>query len=133
MTINQRLKDFSGLKKISNIKLAELAGCSQQVVGSWFNNNVHIKGDYILKIIEAYTDLNARWLITGEGDMFDELIQTPTEQELTEFGTILMDRLLTEKEKVGELKNEIKHLNKEIEELKGDSFRGQSKPEARAG
>ena len=134
MTINQRLGEYIALKKISNVKLSEVARCSPQVVGTWFTHNVKVKGDYILNIINEYKDINARWLITGEGEMLDELKQIPSEIELTEFGTVLMERLLEEKEMVGSLKKEVEYLKAENDRLRTEGTgRGQKLPNARAG
>jgi hypothetical protein len=56
----------------------------------------------------------------------------PTEDELMEYGGILLDRLLEEKGKASAFENEIKHLNLEIDRLR-KKCNEQDQPKARAG
>lgn len=83
-------------------------------------NNASVGSDVLAKILEKYPIINAHWLITGQGDMFNTNARSSsnsgiiTEEEL--------DKLIAEKLKVyqdsgkdqllKEIKNEIKATQK---------------------
>jgi hypothetical protein len=121
-------------KKINQADLSRAILCKPQLVNNWFTKAEPISDRMIVRMIEYYKDLNARWLITGEGEMLEGGKMMPGEEDLTEFGGILLDRLMDEKEKVGALKKEVEFLKAEIDHLRaGGAGRGQSHPKARAG
>jgi len=70
--INQRLKLFLDSKNFSNQDLRIVLGVkTRQQVSNWLLSKEKIPDKHILKVIELFDDLNARWLITGEGKMND--------------------------------------------------------------
>jgi len=73
MTINQRLKEFVAVKKITQTALAKEINCSQAAIGGWFTKGEKISVEMIQRILTVFKDLNARWLITAEGDMLEDI------------------------------------------------------------
>jgi len=70
--INQRLKLFLDSKNFSNQDLRIVLGVkTRQQVSNWLLSKEKMPDKHILKVIELFDDLNARWLITGEGKMND--------------------------------------------------------------
>jgi transcriptional regulator with XRE-family HTH domain len=50
--------------------------------GSWekaLNRNSSIKDNIIRKVVEVYPEVNLRWLVFGEGEMFGKDIMNPKE------------------------------------------------------
>lgn len=131
MTVNLRLKQFIQEINLTQEQFAQSITAKQNQLGNWLGGE-KIPAQRILDIISTYKELNARWLITGEGEMLDNQKITPTEDELMEYGGILLDRLLEEKGKASAFENEIKHLNLEIDRLR-KKCNEQDQPKARAG
>jgi len=72
MSVNQRIKKFAEAKKISQAQFkADLKIKSRAQVSNWFTDKERIPDRIVIKIIAKYPDLNARWFITGQGEMFD--------------------------------------------------------------
>lgn len=134
MTVNERIKKYIDYKNISQTDLAKSILIHKNQVSNWLASGETVPDKALIKMVRYYPDINARWLITGEGEMLEGQKITPTEDELMEFGGTLLDRLLEEKGKASVFENEIKHLNLEIERLKSEiNSRGQQEPRARAG
>lgn len=51
--------------------VAEKTGIKQAVLSAIINRGSQVRSDTLKSILEAYPSLNARWLITGQGDMWD--------------------------------------------------------------
>ena len=72
LSINQRLKLFLDSKNFSNQDLRVALGVkTRQQVSNWLLSKEKMPDKHIFKIIDMFDDLNARWLITGEGGMAD--------------------------------------------------------------
>jgi hypothetical protein len=72
LSINQRLKLFIDSKNFSNQDLRVALGVkTRQQISNWLLSKEKIPDKHIFKIIDMFDDLNARWLITGEGGMTD--------------------------------------------------------------
>jgi phosphoribosylaminoimidazole (AIR) synthetase len=72
LSINQRLKLFLDSKDFSNQDLRVALGVkTRQQISNWLLSKEKIPDKHIFKIIDMFDDLNARWLITGEGGMTD--------------------------------------------------------------
>jgi hypothetical protein len=134
MTINHRIKEFVDFKGLNNSEFGRQIGSGRNDVSGWFNENkmVAIPPKKVLEIIKVFKDLNARWLITGEGSMLEDPQKIPTKDDLPDQGGNLLDRLLDERGKASAFENEIKHLNLEIERLKKKCGE-QDRESARAG
>lgn len=77
MTVKQRLIEFLKYKKIGQKKFAELIGVSSGYVNAI---RVSIQPDTIHKISMQFPELNAGWLLTGEGEM----LKPTKKEEVTE-------------------------------------------------
>lgn len=75
LTINERLIEFQKVKGFRWESLRELLGVAkQQQVGNWTKKEDRepIPAKHVLKLIQVFPELNARWLITGEGEMLNK-------------------------------------------------------------
>lgn len=70
-TVNQRLKQFVERKKLSNKEFANSILVSEVSVSRWFSLIESFPLKHLNTLLLKFPDLNARWLITGDGDMFD--------------------------------------------------------------
>lgn len=78
MTINQRLDDFLEEKHISQEELRSQLGLkTRQQVSNWINCREKISEKHIIRIVELYPELNANWLITNAGNMFNDQKNRP--------------------------------------------------------
>ena len=98
LAINQRLKEFITYKKISYETFRKMINCTHiQQISNWMALREKIPDKYLIVTIVKLIDLDARWLITGEGNMSyiidrikretenSELEQTKTENAMKGF------------------------------------------------
>jgi len=71
MTINQRLKEFVDHNNISAPDLYRKIGVSRMDYSGWITAGKPISVNKLQAILQLYPDLNARWLLLGEGTMMD--------------------------------------------------------------
>lgn len=69
--ISERLKEFATTSGISGYRLAIDSGVPQATIAKYMTGVNQPSGEVLTKIIKAYPQLNARWLLTGEGDMLN--------------------------------------------------------------
>jgi transcriptional regulator with XRE-family HTH domain len=67
--INQRFVEFVELNKLRKKEIAVLLGVADTRFKQWEDNTRPISADLIQIICAQFPALNARWLITGEGEM----------------------------------------------------------------
>lgn len=79
MSINTRLKATCDNKKIKNIDLVKLGCGSQQTVSFVLTGKNKPNTEFIETFLKAYPDVNARWLLTGEGEK-EEKVEDPRAQ-----------------------------------------------------
>lgn len=72
-SVNQRLENFIDSKKISNVEFGELIGESKYTINNWFKKGVKIPIPTLTNILNAFPDLDARWLLTGTGEMSQKI------------------------------------------------------------
>jgi len=88
----------------------------------------------IKDILETYPQVDARWLITGEGTMLKKETDIDVVSEPKSEYAILLDRYEVKTEECGALKRELDIVKRENEILRaGGSDQGQDTAEARAG
>lgn len=73
--------------------------------------------DVIEKISSAFADINIRWLITGEGNMFCETIKPTSDNETM---LQLVTTITSQAETIGSLKKEVEVLQDRIQKLQHD-------------
>lgn len=71
-TINQRVNIFIEYKGLSQKSLSELLGLKRQNITNWINKGTAIKNEHLTEIVKTFPELNAHWLLTGEGEMLLE-------------------------------------------------------------
>lgn len=71
MSISERVEaivEFEGSQR----KFAEKTGIAQTTISRMVSRQANIRSDNIVAIVEAYPNLNVKWLITGEGEMWEQ-------------------------------------------------------------
>jgi len=66
MSVKERLKDFAHYKRLSDRAFCKEVGLSETYINSI---RTSIQPDKVQLITVRFPDLNAGWLLTGEGDM----------------------------------------------------------------
>lgn len=69
MSINKRVKQLVELEG-NPTKFSKKAIVSVQTIAHTINGDGQVKSDTLKAILEGYPNLNARWLLTGEGEMW---------------------------------------------------------------
>lgn len=69
MTINQRLKEYFEFEKIHVPDIYKKLGVGRTVFFGWLNQGKAIPLNKLQQIVILLPALNARWLLTGEGEM----------------------------------------------------------------
>lgn len=110
----RRLDIYLKLKGLNDNKVTVESGISNGIIGK-----ARIRGalsqDNISKLLNTYTDLDANWLFTGNGEMLKindkriEVIQDTKDQYIIEL----------QKDKIGRLEKEIAELKKAKEPHSG--------------
>lgn len=70
--ILQRLDNYAVEKGLNDNKITNDAGLSVGLLGKSRKSNGGLSSDTIEKLLYAYTDLNAEWLLTGKGAMLKD-------------------------------------------------------------
>ncbi|WP_372772324.1 helix-turn-helix domain-containing protein [Mangrovibacterium sp.] len=67
--MNSRIKHFMDYKGISSSELADTIGVQRSNVTHVLQGRNKPGFQFISKLLETYPDINAKWLITGDGEM----------------------------------------------------------------
>ena len=95
LAINQRLKDFLTYKKISYETFRKMINCTHiQQISNWMALREKIPDKYLIVTIVKLTDLDARWLITGYGNMTNITTTELSENENREYENEKMRELI---------------------------------------
>lgn len=79
MTINERIQALIDAKKMTQSSLASDLKLTRVTVNQWCKIGGSVGIDTVVKLLTRFSDLNARWLILGTGEMFDK---TPIDYDL---------------------------------------------------
>jgi len=71
----QRLTYFVETKGLSLNKLSVQIGVSNSYFSKMVRNNASIGSDILEKILRSFPELNAEWLLTGAGEMTNDLLK----------------------------------------------------------
>ena len=107
MGIIERIKQFAEYKEVSMRRFCEIAG----IANGGFTKVKSVGSENLLKIFNAFPDVNLTWLITGKGEMLDNNAQTADNK----FAMELIEKKDAE---IKSLERKIWEQEKEIEELK---------------
>lgn len=75
--MKERIKQFMDYKALNAADLADTIGVQRSNVSHVVNGRNNPSSSFIEKLLLTFPELNARWLITGEGDMVsnsDEIV-----------------------------------------------------------
>ena len=71
-TINERLRKFVEMEQITFAVFRKVVHApSAQQVSNWMTSRDNVPDKYIKETIIKYPKINARWLLTGEGEMYN--------------------------------------------------------------
>lgn len=79
MTPGQSLKALIKDMKMTQTKFAEAIGTKQGVIAQWIMRD-SIPKEYLFKIHEVFPKVSISFLITGEGSMYNDEVNTPTHE-----------------------------------------------------
>lgn len=77
--ISDRIAQIIKKEGISTRAFEQQIGCSNGVISKCINKGTDISSQWVSKIIETYTKIDPKWLLTGEGSM----LQAAQQAELT--------------------------------------------------
>ena len=101
--IIKRLDEYMRANGLNDHKVTVQCGLSIGAIGNARKNGKGISSRNIEKILSTYKDLNARWLLTGEGEML--------EVEPSQSNSVAIQLL---KEQNKELMEKIEQLNRQL-------------------
>ncbi|MDD4755554.1 MAG: helix-turn-helix transcriptional regulator [Prolixibacteraceae bacterium] len=70
--MKDRIRQFIEHKGVTAGELAEITGVQRSNISHIFNGRNKPGAQFIEKFLLAFPEINARWLLTGEGSMFNE-------------------------------------------------------------
>lgn len=109
-----RLDKFLKFKGLNDHQITVQAGLSIGVIGRQRKTGRALAVANIAKILYAYPELNADWLITGRGEML-VTVATPAPEEKKE---IVHEEMPTLRDIITDQRNEIASLNREVGALR---------------
>ncbi len=107
METNQRVRQWMEENRFASKELAEWTGISKSAVSQVLSGKINISVKSLQRILEIHKDLNARWLLTGEGDMY-------VDEEISHSSIEARDRIISEMERIINAKDEIIKLMKSV-------------------
>ncbi len=120
MSVSERIKK---LGEVKNFKQSDLIyhkiACKQTINTVWHGKSMP-SYQFLESLLKLYPDINARWLITGIGDMY---LLVPTQDQEGDFNQTsneilkLSMEISTLAQQVSSLTNENGDLRKKIQEL----------------
>jgi len=119
----ERIMYFIDCLDISINKFSVNVGVSNSYFNKMAKMGSSVGSDILEKIIRAYPELNANWLIAGSGEMFldkntGEVL--PSEEMLPAKERLLLNMLKEKYAKIDELNQQIGRLEQQIISLKND-------------
>lgn len=70
--IAERISMYLKFKGISVYKFENTIACSRGLISKAIKDNKNIGSEILGNILKAYNDINAEWLITGNGEMLKQ-------------------------------------------------------------
>ncbi len=111
----ERLDQYMAYAGLNDNRVTNQCGLSIGAINSARKRGKSLNGDNIEKILYTYKELNARWLLTGEGEMISDISSTEG-LEVTSFlkkqNSELMAKIDLLNQEIGELKNELRSMKK---------------------
>lgn len=111
-----RLDEYMHYTGLNDNRVTVECGLSNGVIGKARKSRSVLSGENIVRILSVYRDLDARWLMTGEGEMITDMSFSDN-PDITDFlkkqNAELMAKIDSLNQEIGELKNELKSMKKE--------------------
>lgn len=111
----ERLDQYMVYAGLNDNRVTNQCGLSIGAINSARKRGKSLNGDNIEKILCTYKELNARWLLTGEGEMISGVSDSDN-PDITDFlkkqNSELMAKIELLNQEIGELKNELKSIKK---------------------
>lgn len=104
----ERLQTFMAEEGINDNQMTVKAGLSVGLVGKCKKSGKGMVSDNIEKILYAYPELSAEWLMRGEGEMF-LVKRQPKPESVADYG-LFVDTIKQQAEEIGRLKARIEEL-----------------------
>lgn len=112
--IIERLGEYMRYAGLNDNQVTVQCGLSNSIIGNARKRGKSLNGNNIVKIISTYRDLNARWFLTGEGEMLvSESVHS--DSEITQFLKNQNKELM---EKIDRLNREVGDLQRQLSEMK---------------
>jgi transcriptional regulator with XRE-family HTH domain len=70
MTLNERISTYCKNKKIKQLDLVKIGCGSKQTVNAIINNKNKPSSQFLEAFLKAFSDIDARWLLTGSEEYF---------------------------------------------------------------
>jgi putative transcriptional regulator len=112
MSINKRVSEIRKFYKLTQQEFAEICGITRQSVNNIEHDKHTPSSDLVAKILVKYPKLNSRWIVLGEGSMFESKVVDMVNEDAPLYGNNLKDRLIESLERYN------KYLEQEVERLK---------------
>ena len=75
--MNDRIRQFMNYKGLSSSGLADSIGVQRSNLTHVLNGRNKPSFPFISKLLETYPEINAKWLLLGQGDMLETTDQSP--------------------------------------------------------
>lgn len=111
-TVNQNIDTLLRAKKLTQQELAQQMGLTKQTINNWITGTAQIPLKHLVSLLKLFSDVNARWLLTGEGDMGDDEKTFASNPRLEGKIEILESQLKEKEDKIAELYKIIGRLEK---------------------
>ena len=107
MGVNDRIVKWMEMNRFTNKELAEWIESSSSAISQMKRNKFSLSVTSLGKLLEVHQKLNARWLLTGEGEMYNTG-QGTCDCEAKEKIIIELERIIAAKDEI------IKLLRKQL-------------------
>lgn len=119
MNINKRIKEIREcLSNNSNKEFSEKLDVSSQAISNYVRDGYNIGREVIENILKAFPQLDANWLLMGEGNMLKNISDMPQVSD-PQIISLLREQITDLKDTIDRKDREINNLNQEIGRLKG--------------
>ncbi|MGB1040901.1 MAG: helix-turn-helix domain-containing protein [Flavobacteriales bacterium] len=100
-TLRERFKLFLKEKRLTQIEFSRITGYHKKNISGFLTGTVQApKMDFIILVAQYFPELNLRWLLLGDGEMFSKQSAEPKILlELTAENSRLKDKIITLLEK----------------------------------
>lgn len=127
ITEGQRLKDYLNVTGKHQKSLTDITGIRKENVSDWMHGKKSIPTKHLTSILRSYTDICARWLLTGEGEMLCDTDGKKAINELDERSMILKSMESMENE-IAALKMALKAKDELLDMYRGKPAKANIQP-----